>query len=200
MGREDDTVTLFLDGVSVATKVTSVVCNNNHNNLFRIGEACHTTGYEFQGYMDEIHVSKGIARWTSNFTPPTQPYSGIISSIDYTDIGQPDKHEFWDLRFNSTTPIFTHTYSIKIPQGEFNRTMNSSIRIGVSGSVLPDTNVKRLANMRNELTGSEWSPYFNQIQLFRDDDGEAPLIIANLPRNVKVRDDMDLTITFRIDY
>ena len=78
--------------------------------------------------------------------------------------------------------------------------MNASTRIGVSGSVLPGTNIKRLANMRNELTGSEWSPYFNQIQLFRDDDGEAPLIIANLPRAVQIRDDVDLLITFRLDH
>lgn len=28
----------------------------------------------FNGYMDEIRISKGIARWTANFTPPTAPY------------------------------------------------------------------------------------------------------------------------------
>ena len=25
------------------------------------------------GYLDEIRVSKGISRWTSNFTPPNNP-------------------------------------------------------------------------------------------------------------------------------
>jgi hypothetical protein len=28
----------------------------------------------FNGWFDEFRVSKGIARWTSNFTPPTAPY------------------------------------------------------------------------------------------------------------------------------
>jgi len=28
----------------------------------------------FNGYIDELRVSKGIARWTSNFTPPTASY------------------------------------------------------------------------------------------------------------------------------
>ena len=28
----------------------------------------------FRGHMDEIRVSKGIARWTANFTPPTIEY------------------------------------------------------------------------------------------------------------------------------
>jgi hypothetical protein len=29
----------------------------------------------FIGYMQEFRISKGIARWTTNFTPPTVPYS-----------------------------------------------------------------------------------------------------------------------------
>ena len=29
----------------------------------------------FQGYIDEMRFSKGIARWTSNFTPPTAAYA-----------------------------------------------------------------------------------------------------------------------------
>jgi len=28
--------------------------------------------------IDELRISKGIARWTSNFTPPTAPYGPII--------------------------------------------------------------------------------------------------------------------------
>jgi hypothetical protein len=28
----------------------------------------------FNGHLDEIRVSKGIARWTAAFTPPTKEY------------------------------------------------------------------------------------------------------------------------------
>lgn len=31
-------------------------------------------GRYFEGWLDEIRVSKGIARWTANFTPPTEEY------------------------------------------------------------------------------------------------------------------------------
>lgn len=31
----------------------------------------------FNGWIDEIRISKGIARWTGNFTPPAGPYSRI---------------------------------------------------------------------------------------------------------------------------
>jgi hypothetical protein len=34
-----------------------------------------TTEY-FNGYIDEYRISKGIARWTSNFTPPSREYKG----------------------------------------------------------------------------------------------------------------------------
>jgi hypothetical protein len=33
------------------------------------------TTWPFLGWMDEIRISKGIARWTANFTPPTAPYT-----------------------------------------------------------------------------------------------------------------------------
>lgn len=38
------------------------------------GQAGGSTIY-ITANMDEIRISKGIARWTSNFTPPTAPYS-----------------------------------------------------------------------------------------------------------------------------
>ena len=31
--------------------------------------------YSNNGYIDEFRISKGIARWTSNFTPPTEAYT-----------------------------------------------------------------------------------------------------------------------------
>ena len=59
---------------------------------------------------------------------------------------------------------------------------------------------KCLDNYRNELTGSDFKPYFNQIQFYRSaQDIEEPVIIANVPRNIQKRDDMDLIITFRLD-
>jgi hypothetical protein len=49
------------------------------------------------------------------------------------------------------------------------------------------------------LTGSGWSPYFNQIQLFENQVDE-PIFIANLPHSLKTRNDVDFIITFRFDH
>ena len=123
-------------------------------------------------------------------------------SVNYTDIGgkessavtQEKDYKFWNLSFNSTAPIFTTQYSIRIPAGDFNRTMNFSARGEYTGS-----DVSQIGNIQSKLTGSDWNPYFNQIQLYRNQTEEA-VLVANLPRNVKMRDDIDLIITFRVDH
>ena len=74
--------------------------------------------------------------------------------------------------------------------------MNSSTKPYGEAEFIPSgSNISAVANIRNELTGSGWSPYFNQIQLYRKT-WEQPVMIANLPRNVKMRDDVDIIITF----
>lgn len=46
---------------------------------------------EMDGYIDEVRISKGIARWTSNFTPPSSPYTPEIQFNSISGLNfQPD--------------------------------------------------------------------------------------------------------------
>lgn len=87
--RSGSTCYMFVDGVSQAVTQQYAFDDANITNLtasFVVGTSGYV-GFEFyyNGHLDEIRLSKGIARWTSNFTPPTEEYSasGGISQKRY---------------------------------------------------------------------------------------------------------------------
>ena len=80
-----------LTGVTINGGVTGAIIGSRYNaNVSDIIEP-------WNGYIDEVRISKGIARWTGNFTPPTSAYSSIgggaqtsafmVASNGYVGIG-----------------------------------------------------------------------------------------------------------------
>lgn len=69
--RQNSSTKLFIDGnLNVSgTKSGTISASGLHIGKYFLG----SLGY-YNGYIDELRISKGIARWTSNFTPPTAPY------------------------------------------------------------------------------------------------------------------------------
>ena len=82
----------YINGTAITAGKTLV--NGNWNgavsdfagNLF-IGKHGQNVGYA-DGNIDELRISKGIARWTSNFTPPVSEYT---LPFIYPEIQQPHK-------------------------------------------------------------------------------------------------------------
>lgn len=73
--RSGTSTRLFLDGVqegATYTDSTNYTCPANRP-FFGIGQ--DSASGPFNGWLDEIRISKGVARWTANFTPPTGAYS-----------------------------------------------------------------------------------------------------------------------------
>jgi hypothetical protein len=70
--RNGTTLRVFLNGVvSSSTYTTSA---NIANNTLRIGTRGNASGEWFHGYIDELRITKGVARYTENFTPPSEPF------------------------------------------------------------------------------------------------------------------------------
>lgn len=74
--RYGNTATMYFNGTSVGSANVTGYTLNSANNGVRICQGVPTGAAEFKGHIDEIRISKGIARWTAAFTPPTKEYVG----------------------------------------------------------------------------------------------------------------------------
>ena len=68
------TLRLFINGTLEAT-VSQVGAYRSNTRRFVIGRDVATVpGRDFNGYIDDLRITKGVARYTANFTPPTAPF------------------------------------------------------------------------------------------------------------------------------
>ncbi len=72
------TIMFFVNGVKVGSKILNVP-RNNYLNL-RLGRSSFSDNTWLKGSIDEFRVYDGLARWTSDFTPPDA--SDYITEFD----------------------------------------------------------------------------------------------------------------------
>lgn len=70
--RAGGTTRLFTNGTLIGTWADTT---NYETSRLLLGEAGdnEANGFGFSGFIDEVRVTKGAARWTENFTPPAAP-------------------------------------------------------------------------------------------------------------------------------
>ena len=69
--RFGNIIRFFLNGTQVGTDYTATAAMYDIAGVAYIGTWPGSASYMFQGDMDEFRVSKGIARWISDFSVPT---------------------------------------------------------------------------------------------------------------------------------
>ena len=84
--RSGSSVYQFLNGTTAGSLYDIGTANlfNSNRDLVVGALSGATIVYSLSGNLDEIRLSKGIARWTDNFTPPTSEYAtGTVSGLEY---------------------------------------------------------------------------------------------------------------------
>jgi len=71
--RSGNSFKLFLNGTQEGTTYSGSSTQNFTNSNFRIGSGANGA---FNGYIDEVRITKGFARYTANFTAPTSQFLG----------------------------------------------------------------------------------------------------------------------------
>lgn len=69
--KSGSTVRLFLNGALQTSGIVTAITAGTMN--FTIGD-WDGAGNSFNGFMQDIRITNGVARYTANFTPPTQPF------------------------------------------------------------------------------------------------------------------------------
>jgi len=73
--RSGSTYSIFFNGILTASGTPSGGFDFRTN--VRIG--INGSSYSFNGYIDDLRITKGVARYAGNFTPPTAPFPDMVS-------------------------------------------------------------------------------------------------------------------------
>lgn len=77
VSRVAGTMRMFIDGVQDGPSVNNVTEYGSFNLRLSIGyQAQGSYRYPFVGVIDEFRMTKGVGRYTADFTPPTEPFPG----------------------------------------------------------------------------------------------------------------------------
>lgn len=72
--RNGATITLYKNGVSIGSLIGQTGGINLLTSNVAIASSNSGLGEYYQGYIDEVRFTRGVARYTANFTPPIAPF------------------------------------------------------------------------------------------------------------------------------
>lgn len=82
--RHGSNFKVYIDGVSIGSATSAAAVAFSAGNKLCVGGVYGSSSFNVTGQIDEYRLSLNVARWISNFSPPTSPYGGIsiISTQD----------------------------------------------------------------------------------------------------------------------
>ena len=170
--RSGTTLKVYIDGTSVISVSASTTALRNSEDPFRIGvfndasTGSPSLDWYFNGHIDDLRMTKGIARYGTNFTPPTSAHETtggdgnlpVVLDADATGVrvdydgstNQARIAKAW-LNYDGTTPTIRDSYNIGsvTDDGTGQYTVNYS-------TAMSDANYSIVAFAHDDQTGSGW--------------------------------------------
>ena len=104
--RSSNIVRFFLNGIQQGTNQT--FSTNFSGQINVIGQLVADNCCSYQGYMDDLRITKGVARYTSNFTPPTSAFLEgfpiITRNLQLSDLDISNNYLNGNLGIGTTQP------------------------------------------------------------------------------------------------
>ena len=176
--------------------ITLEIKDDGNGNLYstnaHFSQSGATSISSSENYVGNIFYDMGVAIITE-----TGSWSGSVNYSDVTSKGD------YEVQFKSTNTIFTNEYTIQINPQEFNYSTNYTLRCFLkdSGLSMPENSASILSNpyLCSDYTGSEFQPYITTIGLYTSDNIHDPVIVARLPKALRVSNKVTTTIKLRLD-
>jgi hypothetical protein len=171
--------------------VNPVIKDDGYGNLYSLNahhsQSAASSISSSDNYVGNIFYEHGIV-----VISETGSWSG---SVNYSDIGKD-----FTLNIDSYDKLTTHEYSITLKPHEFNKSMNYTLRMPLSGtfSTINEFTSSVFSNpyLAADFTSSNFTPYITTINLYQKGDGDTPVIVAKLP--YPIRKSNKVTTTFKI--
>lgn len=124
--RSGSTIYMFINGVSQSVTEDTAIGSSSIPDLaaaINIGGDSVAGSHYLNGWLDEYRISKGIARWTANFTPPTAAYAAGSIAISSS--------RFWTFAdWQSGTALINSDIGLYQYTGSGNATVVSAAPVG----------------------------------------------------------------------
>lgn len=99
----------FVDGTQVGSTYNSSSALTARAVGLDVGALLANSAYRMNGWIDEFRFSPGVARWTSNFTPPSEEYT-VELTADIND--SIELEDTWEILTNPDSADISDTISL----------------------------------------------------------------------------------------